>query len=60
MTKRLKSSASVTPVSTGTRDAVESAIDFSKGNKFATWEESVDKNLSKITKWEEQPKRESA
>jgi hypothetical protein len=33
---------------TGTRDAVETAIDISKSDKSSTWESNV---LKKITRW---------
>jgi hypothetical protein len=37
---------------TSTRDAVESSIDLSKGDKSITWEEAANKKLTKITQWE--------
>lgn len=37
---------------TSTRDAVESSIDLSKGDKSITWEDAANKKLTKITPWE--------
>jgi hypothetical protein len=37
--------------STGTRDAVETAIDLSKEDKSTTWEASASKVLRRITQW---------
>ena len=57
MRKRLnrveKSTNTETPVSSGTRDAVESSIEISKGDRSITWEESASRNLTKITRWED-------
>ena len=39
-------------LTTSTRDAVESSIDLSKGDKSITWEEAANKKLTKITQWE--------
>ncbi|MGD1103655.1 MAG: hypothetical protein ABSA59_16515 [Terriglobia bacterium] len=42
------SSEKPTDNSTGTRDAVETAIDISKDDKSSTWESNA---LKKITRW---------
>ncbi len=42
-----------------TRDAVESSIDLSKGDKFIRWEEVANKRIHKITRWEDK-KNQSA
>lgn len=51
-TKELEKSNNTrsSPRSSSTREAVESSIDSSKGDKDRTWEESANK---KITRWEE-------
>lgn len=37
--------------STGTRDAVETAIDLSKRNQRSTWEALTAKNRGRISQW---------
>ena len=37
---------------TDSRDAVESAIDLSKGDRTITWESSALKRLRKLRQWE--------
>jgi hypothetical protein len=51
--RKLENAPSI-PASTvsGTRDAVESAIDLSKGDRSITWEESAANNLARINRWE--------
>lgn len=34
------------------RGAVEAAIDTSKGDRHATWEESVSKSLRRVHRWD--------
>lgn len=39
------------PKTSGTRDAVESAIDISKGDKAITWERALE-DLDRVSSWE--------
>lgn len=60
MSKKLKKPESVIPppAPSSTRNAVESSIDLSKGDKSITWEKSASKNFDKITKWENAKKNQ--
>ena len=39
---------------TGTRDAVETAIDLSKGLSRGTWESSAKTSLGRFARWEDE------
>jgi hypothetical protein len=41
----------IPPRTSGTRDAVESAIDISKGDKAITWERALE-DLDRVSSWE--------
>jgi hypothetical protein len=57
MSKILEKTENVVhPASSSTRDAVESSIDLSKGDKFITWEKSACKDVTKIARWEDAKK----
>lgn len=45
-----------TGTGTGTRDAVESSIDASKNDKQSTWEQSANRRLANISRWETKTK----
>jgi len=47
-------------LATSTRDAVESSIDLSKGDKSITWEEIANKRLTKIARWESKKNQSAA
>ena len=51
MGKPLKTSLSEAYVGTSTRDAVETAIESSKGDKLIPWEEFVDSESERISRW---------
>jgi len=51
MTKTLKKTAATFTKFSSTREAVESAIDFSKNNREITWEQGANRKLGKISKW---------
>jgi len=40
-------------VKTGTRDAVETAIDLAKQDRSKSWEEQMANNPNRISQWEE-------
>jgi hypothetical protein len=42
------------------RGAVESVIDISKGDNQTTWEESVERSLHRVSRWESPTKQEEA
>lgn len=49
-----------TVVSSGSREAVETAIVGSKGNRSTTWESVVKDDLTKIRQWDEFIETENA
>lgn len=58
MRKRLRNTVAVAlPETSSTRDAVESSIELSKGDRFTTWEESAHKSLTKVARWEDAKKQ---
>ena len=53
MNKNTEQKAILPIVSTSTRNAVETAIDFSKGKRSITWEKIAAQASSKISPWSE-------
>jgi len=52
--------APTTVVSSGSREAVETAIGGSKGNRSSTWESVVKKDWRRIQQWDEVTDTEEA
>jgi len=61
MTKQRLCENEVGRRASSSRGAVESVIDISKADNKTTWEESVEKSLHRVSRWESpSPEREAA
>ena len=60
MTKTTQKKPVVCTTGAGTRDAVESSIDSSKNDKQTTWEQSANRRLNKIARWDDTKKQAAA